>query len=602
MFRGVSLANKCLLLFGAAVVLIICAALSVPWLRMTWGIDDREIEVCRQMTRVWAATSVGGGGGRPDELVAAVGGEAAAKALEIDGTSIRLLTAGQIDGERKRDAAIGVAWDTLRDQGTRGEFSLARWKDWTRGYVFARAVRGKDGLLTSMVALTRSAPQVGRDVVVNTVYLLSAGSVALGLAVLVFYLITNRLILSPVRELRETALRVREGDLDSRSEIHTGDEFEELADSFNEMLGALQEGQRGSRAVTSALEDQVGVLQSQNSLLNEANRVKGEFLANVSHELRTPLNSILGFADLLIESAEKEVAAGDDSSRLSKRKKYLENIVSAGRALLDLINGLLEMAKVEAGKSDVVIDGVDLRERAEAMIALMRPMADKHAVELKLEVVGEVPSIRTDGRKLQQIVFNLMSNAIKFSGDVAEQRAARHEIAARPALTEPGGHETATVAAAAGAPDDGAVSPHRSESARAEGSAGAGGAGRGSQVVLRVEGMVARGGGGEHARDAVRISVLDTGPGIAPEHLTTIFEKFTQLDPSMTRKHSGTGLGLAICKELTHLLQGELQVQSEPGRGSMFSVILPVQLDEARLAETRLETRFRGTLNPRKPA
>ncbi|MFN0011634.1 MAG: ATP-binding protein [Phycisphaerales bacterium] len=589
MFRGVSLANKCLLLFGAAVVLIICAALAVPWLRLTWGIDDREVEVSRQMVRVWAATNArieDASAGTGSSGGAGVGGAwVGASAMEVENGRLRLLTGGQIDAERRKDAPVGKAWDTLRDEPNRREFSLGRWRDWTREYVFARAVRGKDGSLAAMVLLVRLSPQVGRDVIVNTVYLLSAGSVALGLAVLVFYLITNRLILSPVRDLRETATRVREGNLDTRSAIHTGDEFEELADSFNDMLVALQEGQRSTRAITSALEDQVGVLQNQNTLLNEANRVKGEFLANVSHELRTPLNSILGFTDLLLEAADREVAAGDDSTRLNKRKKYLENIVSSGRGLLELINGLLEMAKIEAGKSDVMLDDVDLRERCEALVALMRPMADKRGVELKLEVVGEVPPIRTDARKMQQIVFNLVSNAIKFTGDVAET------IAAERGGGGGGGGEGATPGAATdgvagGTPAAGPAAIHGL---------------RAAVVVLRVESMVARGGGGQTAQDTVRISVLDTGPGISPEHLRVIFEKFTQLDPSITRKHSGTGLGLAICKELTHLLQGELQVQSELGRGSMFSVILPVAIDEEKLAETRLESRFRGTLNPRKP-
>ncbi len=581
MFRGLSLANKCILLFGAAVVLIICAALTVPWLRLTWGIDDREIEVCRQMTRVWAATSVGAA---PAE--GAQAGEAVARSLDLDGATITLLTPGQVDAARAKNPALGAAWDALRDRPALPEHARGLWKAWTRHYVFCRAVRAPDGTLTSMIALTRAAPQVGRDVIVNTVYLLSAGSVALGLAVAVFYFITNRLILSPVRDLRATAQRVREGDVETRSEIHTGDEFEELADSFNEMLGALREGQRSARAVAAALEDQVGVLQSQNSLLNEANRVKGEFLAGVSHELRTPLNSILGFADLLLEAAEREAQAGDDSSRLAKRRKYLENIVSAGRALLDLINGLLEMAKIEAGKSDVVIDTVDLRERAEAMIALMRPAADKRSVALRLDVIGDVPAIRTDARKLQQIVFNLMSNAIKFSGDVAEERARGQGTPPQPEAAADAAQTLAETPApdAAPIPEPGPPPPpvHTAE------------------VVLRLEPLVARAGGGQVAQDAVRISVLDTGPGIAPEHLGIIFEKFTQLDPGLTRKHAGTGLGLAICKELTHLLQGEMQVQSEPGRGSMFSVILPVALDESRLAETRLESRFRGLMGSKR--
>jgi len=561
MFRGISLANKCLLLFGAAVVLIIVAALTVPWLRMNTIADDQALDTCREMVRVWEATV------RSE----AEAGRSGAREVNLEGARIAALSAEEVAAAREDNPFVGRAWDAFIADPKRGELIESHWRSWLRLHEFARAVRGADGSLQGVLILERRSPEAGRMGLINSVYLLAAGSVALGLAVLTFYLITNKLVLGPVRSLRGTADQVREGNLDIRSQIATGDEFEDLAETFNAMLVALQEGQRNLRAINNALDARVGELEAQNVLLDEANRVKGEFLANVSHELRTPLNSILGFADLLIEIAEREAAAGDDSSRLQKRRRYLENIVSAGKSLLDLINGLLDIAKVEAGKMDVQCEPMDLANMGEGLMALMRPVADKRGVELRFEIAPDTPVVRTDPKKLQQVVFNLLSNAVKFTGEVAEKLAEDRAVqSAERAMT-------------------GQDPPSADDQ-------------RQPIVNLRIEPLLVREPGSGTALDKVRISVLDTGPGIAPEHQAIIFEKFTQLDAGYNRKHSGTGLGLAICKELTHLLQGEIQVESALGRGAMFSVIIPVAIDPARINETKLEAKFRVSLSGRRAA
>lgn len=115
------------------------------------------------------------------------------------------------------------------------------------------------------------------------------------------------------------------------------------------------------------------------------------------------------------------------------------------------------------------------------------------------------------------------------------------------------------------------------------------------RVTLRAERLFGRG-ADDHGEERVRVSVLDTGPGIAPEDQLVIFEKFRQLETGHTKRHAGTGLGLAISKEFSHMLQGEIQLQSEPGRGSMFSLILPMKIDLGRVEEHRLELAFRGSL------
>lgn len=557
MLRRVSLANKCLLLFGAALVLIIGLGLLVPWVKMLTMVDEGELEVARQAVRLWEAEN---GGALP-----AIGSSVSlGSGVDLRVVGPEVSAEGGFAARAWAELSRGSGVDEVREVG-RGVSD--------REYRYALAVRagpagaggagggagvggvggvGAGELVAAAVAI-RKSPGAARQVVLNTVYLISAGLVTLGLAVLVFYLITNRIIFQPVRALTETAQRVREGGLASRSDIHTGDEFEELAEAFNEMVSGLAAQQEQLRAVNASLDSKLSELAERNTALYQAAKLKGEFLASVTHELRTPLNSVLGFAELLEEQADREVEAGDDSSRLSKRRRYVENILGSARSLMGLINGILEMAKAEAGKLEIQVRRVDARQACEQMVAMMRPMADKRGVELRLECPERLPELETDPGKLQQVLFNLMSNAVKFTGDAADSErevADRgEEITVRPAL-----------------------------------------------VILRAEHLIPRGGAGPEGTDRVRLSVLDTGPGIAPEDRDRIFEKFTQLDTGHARRHAGTGLGLAITKELTMLLQAEIFVHSELGRGSMFSVVLPLKMDPSRRAETRAEQGFRAAL------
>jgi signal transduction histidine kinase len=573
MWRGISLANKCLLLFGTAVILIIVAALSVPWVRMNSIVDEAQFDTSRQLVTEWQARIAEAGGPPPKTDTVAEG-------------RISHLTVEEA-GKREEDAwFIERALERFEqppgpDGGRPTQYDEAWWDGTTRRYWHARALRTSDGAFTGILLLVRPSPAAARQIVVNTAYMLSAALIAGGVAILVFYLITDKIILGPVRTLKETAEQIREGELATRSSISTGDEFEELAETFNQMVEALATSQNQLRAINASLDLKLNELAERNVELYELARLKGEFLANVSHELRTPLNSILGFADLLIETAEREAAAGDDSSRLSKRRRYLENIVTASRSLLEMINGLLDMAKAEAGRMEIRIEPMNVKDACDGLMALMRPVADRAGVELLLEAADDLPTIETDTKKFQQILFNLLSNAIKFTGAAAGAEAATDQPASE------------------GAPPsrpDGQLAP-----LAAPGSAVAVASGRPARVTLRAERLFGRAGEGPGAEDRVRVSVIDTGPGIAPEDRAVIFEKFRQLEGGHTRKHPGTGLGLAICKELTSLLQGEIHVDSELGRGSMFSIILPLRIDPERAAEMKLEMAFRGTLNSQRP-
>lgn len=524
MWRNISLANKCLLLFGAAIVLIVFAALLAPWLRMNALVADVQQELSRQLVTAWERTERENPGGQ------------ASAAMGVERLTIE---AARTQAESDPDLARAIAFFERENPPIDHQWS--GWDGTARRYYYARpqyfAEPPRIAEMTSIVILDRRSTEAARLLVFNAVYLIGAGAVVLALAVLVFYLITSVLILEPVRELKQTAELVVDGELGARSQIATGDEFEELGKAFNAMLEHIQRSQDQLRSINAALDLKVGELANANIALFESAKLKGEFVANVSHELRTPLNSVIGFAELLMEIAQAEAAAGDDSTRQRKRVRYLENILTSSRNLLELIDSLLEMAKIQAGKSEISVESVDAGKVCEALASLIEPLARRKGIEIEVDVAPGLPKVETDSRKLQQILFNFLANAVKFTD-----------------------------------PQPGGQSP---------------------RVILRAEPL--RGITPDDG-DSIRISVIDSGPGIDPKDQQRIFEKFQQADSGHTREHGGTGLGLAISKELASLIQAEIRLVSEVGSGSMFSVILPEKFSRERLAETRLENRFRGSL------
>jgi two-component system, NarL family, sensor histidine kinase BarA len=357
----------------------------------------------------------------------------------------------------------------------------------------------------------------------------------------VFYLITSRLILQPVRVLKNTAEKVSGGDLNIRSAISTGDEFQHLSETFNTMLANLKVSRDQLEATNRSLDTRVGELAQSNVDLFEANRLKSEFLTNVTHELRTPLNAIIGFADLMAETAAK----GDDP----KQQRYSENIRGSARQLLDLINDLLDLAKIEAGKLVIREEKVNVADMCEALANFMRPLAQKKNIALELTLAPDMPLITTDPGRFQQILYNFLSNAIKFTpndGQVMITARAERELAGTGEIV--GGPPADTPAPAAGAqagenPEGGATVDAAPETVT-----------------------------------AVRIAISDTGPGISTEDQKIIFDKFRQLDGSVTRHHTGSGLGLAISRELAIMLGGRIELVSTPGKGATFALIMPVQL------------------------
>ena len=247
----------------------------------------------------------------------------------------------------------------------------------------------------------------------------------------------RRGVLKPLRQLQDVTERVGRGETAARAALRAGTEVTSLAESLNRMLDANERVQRQLAAVNEALDLKVGELSEANVGLGESNRLKSEFLANVSHELRTPLNSIIGFADLLEEIARQDPAADP------KRLRYIGNIQRSGRSLLDMINELLDMAKIEAGRMEVTVAPASVKDLLEGLQAIMRPVAQQKRIELELRVPEDLPRVETDAGKLQQILYNFLSNAVKFSPEdgvviVTAEPVARDGGAVRISVTDHG--------------------------------------------------------------------------------------------------------------------------------------------------------------------
>lgn len=528
----VSLANKCLLLFGAAVVLILSAALSVVWLRMQVLVREGLDETARILANAWLSDTIQLGGALTpiDSL------NTNSDSLARYGQSMTLIEKDEFETAEQRDPFLAEAIERFTSRRDKpDEFSRLVSRDSGPGlYSYARAIRKSDlsrirggaagGFLPTldtpsladpveMILLIRMRPdRVDQQLTLNQIYMIAAGLFAGLLAIGTFWFITTRLILSPVRVLKDTAEKISEGDINIRADVNTGDEFEQLSHMFNHMLEKLQSNQDQLRGINKSLDLKLGELAETNVALYEANKIKGEFLANVSHELRTPLNSVIGFAELLEETLKDRTGPVDE-----KRKRYISHIITSSRRLLDLINDLLDLAKIEAGRMDLTPNPINIADTAEGLINLIRPQAEKRGIELRLKIDPNIPLITTDAGKFQQIVFNFLSNAVKF--------------------TPTGG--TVTLAASIGA---------------ANTQAG-------------------------NAPPRLRVSVSDTGPGIAKADHDRVFEKFTQLDSTVTKEHGGTGLGLTISRELASLLHGRIELESETGRGATFTLILPTTLE-----------------------
>ena len=231
---------------------------------------------------------------------------------------------------------------------------------------------------------------------------------AIGTTVLILagiYTIIRYVVVKPVKHLKNVSDAIAAGHLNVRSEIQTGDEFEDLSHAFNRMLRNLVSMQDRNRGLIADLDRKVDELARLNMALYESNRLKGEFLSTMSHELRTPLNSVIGFSEVLLNA----------QNLTEKQHRWAGNILTSGQQLLAMINDILDLAKMEAGKMRVHPEPVSVPDLCESAAGMARQAAERKSVDLRVAVPPELPAVRQDAGKLRQILSNLLSNAVKFT-------------------------------------------------------------------------------------------------------------------------------------------------------------------------------------------
>lgn len=314
---------------------------------------------------------------------------------------------------------------------------------------------------------------------------------------------------------KELVVKLNAVMLNDKNGKQTGTIF--VLHSINEELdlrNALQHKTSELEELNTNLEKKVlqrtEELEKTNKELERMNQLKGRFISNISHELRTPLNSILGFSNVLIEKTF--------GSLTINQERYLRNIYSAGKHLLELINNVLDIAKIEAGKYEMVYETFLVNDLIEEVLSIMNSFAENKFIEISVQKDENIDKITADRVKVKQILYNLLSNAIKF--------------------TPEGGKAGLMITQDNGETDNAGI-------------------------------------WNQSKSEFINFSVWDTGVGIGPGDLERIFDEFEQADTTLSREHSGAGLGLALSKKLTELHGGELTVKSSLGAGSTFVFTIP---------------------------
>jgi signal transduction histidine kinase len=280
-----------------------------------------------------------------------------------------------------------------------------------------------------------------------------------------------------------------------------------IGNDITERLSAEKEIRELNASLEKRVAERTEELQTALVRAEAADKIKSAFLATMSHELRTPLNSIIGFTGIILQGMAGPLNA--------EQTKQLGMVRGSAKHLLELINDVLDISKIEAGQLEVQSEPVNLPVLIERVINVLKPVAEKKGLFLTASISQELGEIISDRRRLEQVFINLINNAIKF--------------------TEKGG---VTVTAELL---------------------------RGFDQPL-----------GEAPRTFVKFSVADTGIGIKPQDLDLLFRPFRQIDSGLTRLHEGTGLGLAICRKLLELMGGHVTAVSEWSKGSEFIVTLPL--------------------------
>lgn len=383
----------------------------------------------------------------------------------------------------------------------------------------------KPGDLLAVIRVEIAAEDIQEAQLWNKVLLITTAIVTVFLAMLASYLIVRYVIVKPLQHLRDVSDAIRRGEIDQRADIHTGDEFEDLGGAFNRMLRQLLRQQDELQLVNQELDGTIDEMAHANMRLHEMNQLKSDFLATVSHELRTPLNSIIGFSDLL------EEGAGLDD----KQKRFANNIQRSGKQLLEMINDILDLAKIESGRLEVHLSEFNIHSVIATQCDLAQPLSEQKNIDLEYDIPPGLPPMKLDRGKMIQILNNLLSNAIKFT------------------------------------PDGGRINIKVS---------------RDEQGDLRMA-VIDTGVGISESEQQLVFEKFRQGTTVMPG------------GNAMTREYSGTGLGLSIVRELCRLLGGDITLQSELGMGSEFTVHLPWTLNELPKVESPLADELNQMTKPR---
>ena len=320
---------------------------------------------------------------------------------------------------------------------------------------------------------------------------------ALMLASVLFALRLQRVVSEPILRLAETARWISQAhDYSLRVDKAGDDEVGVLCDGFNDMLREIDKREREREAAV------------------RKTREKSQFLANMSHELRTPLNSIIGFSEILQQRLSGTLAA--------REAKFLSNIQASGQHLLRLVNDILDLSKVEAGRMEVVAERFAPAQALEAVVSLMKGVAAQRNVTITIDAAPGLPDLEADPIKFKQVLYNLLSNAVKHSPTHASVSVSAH--------------------------------------------------------VLALDGS-------PQAEEALEIQVSDQGAGIAPADQARLFEEFGRTAASVTARVEGTGLGLALVRRFVELHGGRIGVRSAPGQGATFVLVWPLRVKAGAAAE-----------------
>jgi signal transduction histidine kinase/CheY-like chemotaxis protein len=341
--------------------------------------------------------------------------------------------------------------------------------------------------------------------------ILILGILSLLIVLVILYIIMHRQITKPLHDLLVATRRLGEHDFDFQLNFQRNDELGRLANSFQSMAMILQEREKQLMNYANDLEEKNVELTMAKEKAETANLTKSQFIANMSHELRTPLNAIIGYSEMLQEDA---VDMGEEEFVAD-----LEKIHTAGKHLLGLINDVLDLSKIEAGKMEIYIETFDLSSLLNEVITTIEPMVKKQNNTLILKNTDNLGNMQADVTKVRQALFNLLSNAAKFT-------------------------------------NNGVI----------------------TLLIKRGSGPNERAESAEEKSDWVELTVNDTGIGMTQEQIQKIFQAFTQADPSTTRKYGGTGLGLVITKRFIEMMGGTIHVESEYGQGCTFTIRLPTKV------------------------